>query len=486
MGKTHEALERAEKQYLEHLRAAPREPLQKAVTSTLGQTSIRNNKNRYKDIKNNLLTRKSDGSIKSVLFIDTSNGGKSSDRAIRFAASLTEDSRLNVAIVDLNLWTLSLQQIFKVDHDLGLSDLFSQDGKKTSPINKVGPGNLYTVRLGRDHSGFIEHFESSKFNHFLKKMGERFDYLILNAPATASFQECRILCSKVDAVVLVLKSGKIARQIALNAKKYIENPEDKLLGVVINKTSTYHNQLVKVASVVVVICLIFTFGIFLGNSQLKLREASSPHYYRDIIPNIKSETIKSEKSANLAQMKHQAKTKTVSDGAFAGVPKEKIDMQTKMAGEQIHELPKTVIVPMEAKKQESIMTPENAPSQRVALKAGQAQVRAPQTKIKSDASEVGEQIHDVQKTQSLPAGKEIEKPMLSPGVGVSPGEKDSVKASKSKTMVVKEGDNLFRIILRTYGTYNEKLVSLVLSENPEISSPQEIVVGEVIKLPEVK
>jgi len=130
------------------------------------------------------------------------------------------------------------------------------------------------------------------------------------------------------------------------------------------------------------------------------------------------------------------------------------------------------------------MTRETAPSQRVALKAGQAQVRAPQTKAKSDSSEAGEQIHDVQKTEGLPTGKEIEKPMLSPGA--SPGEKEKVKASKSKTVVIKEGDNLFRIILRAYGTYNDKLVRLVLSENTEISSPQQIVVGRVIKLPEVK
>jgi phage tail protein X len=53
-------------------------------------------------------------------------------------------------------------------------------------------------------------------------------------------------------------------------------------------------------------------------------------------------------------------------------------------------------------------------------------------------------------------------------------------------VVVKEGDNLFRIILRAYGTYNDNLVHLVLSANPEISSPQQIVVGRAIKLPEVK
>ena len=104
-----------------------------------------------------------------------------------------------------------------------------------------------------------------------------------------------------------------------------------------NKMSIYNNQLVKVASVVVAVCLIFTFGISLVNSQLKLRESTTPQNYKVVIPSVKSNRIKSEKSLNLAQMKHQAKIKTVSDGAFVDLPKEKIDMQTKMAIGQIQE-----------------------------------------------------------------------------------------------------------------------------------------------------
>ena len=97
----------------------------------------------------------------------------------------------------------------------------------------------------------------------------------------------------------------------------------------------------KVASVVVAICRILTLGLFFKNSQLKLKEASTRQDYRSAIPKIKSEPIRSEKPVNLAQMKHQAKIKKVSDGAFADVPKEKINMQKKMVGEKIHETPKT-------------------------------------------------------------------------------------------------------------------------------------------------
>ena len=50
-------------------------------------------------------------------------------------------------------------------------------------------------------------------------------------------------------------------------------------------------------------------------------------------------------------------------------------------------------------------------------------------------------------------------------------------------VVVKEGDNLTRIISQTYGRFDPALLSAVLEQNPEIQSPDRLVVGQVIKLP---
>jgi hypothetical protein len=54
-----------------------------------------------------------------------------------------------------------------------------------------------------------------------------------------------------------------------------------------------------------------------------------------------------------------------------------------------------------------------------------------------------------------------------------------------RTVVVSQGDNLFRIILGAYGTYNEGLLRRVLDENPEIPSSKKILVGRTIRLPRV-
>jgi len=78
----------------------------------------------------------------------------------------------------------------------------------------------------------------------------------------------------------------------------------------------------------------------------------------------------------------------------------------------------------------------------------------------------------------------IQLPLGNPKTGrtetVQPGTEET------QVVVVKEGDNLTRIISQTYGRYDTALMSAVLEQNPEIQNPDRLVVGQVIKLPAKK
>ncbi len=70
----------------------------------------------------------------------------------------------------------------------------------------------------------------------------------------------------------------------------------------------------------------------------------------------------------------------------------------------------------------------------------------------------------------------IQLPLGNPETG-EPG------TGETAVVVVKEGDNLTRIISQTYGRFDPALLSAILEQNPEIQSPDRLVVGQVIKLP---
>jgi protein-tyrosine kinase len=240
MGKTHEALIMAEKEYHENLLKTRSTLPIEVVSPPPRQISDNGYMEHYLDLRTSLLSRYPDGSLRSILFNGTYSGDGASTTAVNFATVLAKDSKFKVLIMEVNLRTPTLREIFKTDQAIGIDDVLKGKFKLEPPIHKVGPGELYvTAFSGRLFTGPVSFFESDEFNEFFKLMCERFDYVILDSPPALIFSEFRILCSKVDGVVLVINSEKTRRQVALKAKKELEEAGAKLLGVVLNKRNYY-------------------------------------------------------------------------------------------------------------------------------------------------------------------------------------------------------------------------------------------------------
>jgi non-specific protein-tyrosine kinase len=235
MGRTHEALERAEKEYQSHILKTALAPGKIPVTLLPRRSLKEQATEHFETLKMNLLTRVGDRSIKSILFTGTALGDGASTSAVNVAELLAKDSQFRVLLVDANLRGPCLHHIFKVDHSPGLVGLLTEREEVTNPILKVGPGGLHLVTCGRNHSEPVSLFESSRFSRFMNTMCESFDYVILDGPPVGRFSESRILGARVGGVVLVVEAGKTRRQVAQRAKKDLEEAGGEVLGIVINR-----------------------------------------------------------------------------------------------------------------------------------------------------------------------------------------------------------------------------------------------------------
>jgi protein-tyrosine kinase len=241
MGKTYEALERAEKEYeagSPKVSSQPKEQVRRPP-SRPRRGSCNGAAECYEALKTNLLARYPNKSIKTILFSGTAHGAGSSTTAINFAAILAGNCQLKVLLVEANLRTPSLHEVFNLDPDHGLSDVLTNGTRLGSCIRKVGPENLYVVTRGGKQAGPVSLFESKRFDEFLKSVRDQFDYVILDGPPVPSFSEARVVCAKVDGVVMVVESGKTREQVAVRAKKELEEAGGKVLGVVLNRRKHY-------------------------------------------------------------------------------------------------------------------------------------------------------------------------------------------------------------------------------------------------------
>ena len=431
MGTTYDALKRAEWGSQKRCPITLREPVEEEVR--LGRVAAAPAKIvvDHGDIKNNLLSLGADGSTKRLLLINTFEGGESPDCVLRFAASLTEDSDLGVLVVDLNPWVLSLGEVLTTDHTLGLLDLFSRGGHKNPPIEKVGPGDLYTARLGGDHARFSELLESGSFDRFLDS-NERFDFVILDMPGGAGFQECRAVCAKVDAAALILQPGASADEIALSAQKYIENPADKLLGVIVDKAKPSRRIRLEVVSTVIATCLAFGLGFLVGDLRTGPGDAPPARLESAAIAEVHIDPPRPEKI-----------------------------------------IPVPPPVPP-ARVEATLASAQEAPTA-AAAKPGSSVEVPPSVEIRVKEALVEEASVIDTPVEEIPAKEAL----------VAKATQGRTEAGQVRTVVVSEGDNLFRIILGAYGTYDKELLRHVLNENPEIPSSKKILVGRTLRLPRV-
>ena len=70
-------------------------------------------------------------------------------------------------------------------------------------------------------------------------MRQTFDFIVLDGPPVFRASETRLIASKVDATILVIRSGITRKQIAYRAIQELETAGGKVLGTVLNRRKYY-------------------------------------------------------------------------------------------------------------------------------------------------------------------------------------------------------------------------------------------------------
>ncbi len=240
MGKTFEALEKAEKIFQKNMQQkAAVGAEEKYLLNTPVKDTTLISPNGWHQLQYQLSSRYPNQPLRRIMFTGITRGIGVTNSAIQFAKALMKASGRRVLLIDANLRTPRLHQIFNLNPYNGFSDLLAQNGTKVFQFKKPGKGDLYVFPCGRNYADGVCDFESSRLDALFKSARQKFDYVILDCAPISRSSESQALCAKVDGVLLVIEAGKTRRQVAQRAKKEIEEAGGKLLGVVLNKRRYY-------------------------------------------------------------------------------------------------------------------------------------------------------------------------------------------------------------------------------------------------------
>ena len=203
----------------------------------------------YEKIRTSMLSRYGDGTGSAIMFTSCSEGDGVSTSAAHFAIAMAKSSQAKVLLLEANLRSPSLGNKFDSRYGYDLLSLLCKYTEAPEDSDELLLGvqcvsnkrfdNFFVIPCRKRCIDPVSVLTSVAYKCLFRKMKERFDYVILDAPPVHGFPECLVLASEIDGVVMVIKSGETRGQVARNAKRLVEDAGGKLLGVVLNMRNYY-------------------------------------------------------------------------------------------------------------------------------------------------------------------------------------------------------------------------------------------------------
>ena len=250
MGKTFEAIERAKRDKDSQKAMAPSQLKERStdahpevpvtlIAAKEKQIFLPTSFEQYEQLEASLLTRYPDLKHKVIMIASSTENEGCTTTAVNLAKALASNDKVKVLLIDGNLRSSSLHQVFGLDNKNGLSNILHGHGDTEQAINKTDIDNLFVVTSGRDAANPASIFDSQALNALLDQFKNRFDFIILDAPPVTLYPDSISLCSKVDGVIFVVQAEETRWEVAEEAKERLRAAGARILGGVLNKRK-YH------------------------------------------------------------------------------------------------------------------------------------------------------------------------------------------------------------------------------------------------------
>jgi tyrosine-protein kinase Etk/Wzc len=187
----------------------------------------------YRTLRTNIQYSIADYPIKTVLVTSSGPGeGKStsvSNLAITFA-----QMGAKTLLIDTDLRRPVLHSIFGHSKNEGLTNVLVGRSSIEEAVKETKMENLHLLTSGTLPPNPSELLNSSAMERFLEESKSQFDILLFDTPPVIAVTDAAVLSTKIDGVVLVIRSGEADRDALIRSHTLLEKVKAKFLGVLVN------------------------------------------------------------------------------------------------------------------------------------------------------------------------------------------------------------------------------------------------------------
>ena len=180
---------------------------------------------------------RSGGALPGVVLVASARRGEGrTSVAAGLGRALAEGpSDGTVLLVDADLRSPKLHEVFGVAVSPGLSDVLEGSLDLDAAVQRVGSGRAGLLPAGGYTENACMLIASDRMRKLVDELRNRAGTVVVDCPPTESGVEVTSLAEMVDGVLLVVRSDRTERKEALNACDQLSRTDkSRILGVVLN------------------------------------------------------------------------------------------------------------------------------------------------------------------------------------------------------------------------------------------------------------
>lgn len=174
--------------------------------------------------------------IKTILVTSSTPKEGKTTVSVNLAGSFAQASKKTI-IIDCDLRKPRMHNVFKDQRYPGFTDFFFGQATYEEVVRTSEVKNLYYITAGTIPPNPSEILGSTQMEKFLKRLRVEFDIVLLDSPPVIAVTDSEILCSLVDATLLVVSAEQTESELMEKAAELLTHQHGSFLGAVLNKFS---------------------------------------------------------------------------------------------------------------------------------------------------------------------------------------------------------------------------------------------------------
>jgi capsular exopolysaccharide synthesis family protein len=195
----------------------------------------------YRILRTNLEFNRKDPNAKTLTMISGGPGEGKSTTLLNLAYTCAKGG-YNVLVVDADIRRPSQHRLLDMDNATGLTNYLLGQKSFEEIIVPTKIENLSFVPSGLLPSDAVGILNSQRMADLIYNAKRKYDLVFLDSPPILGVSDGAVLASEVDMVVMVVEYRRFPRTMLQRVKQAIENVGGHLIGVVLNKVETKHDQ----------------------------------------------------------------------------------------------------------------------------------------------------------------------------------------------------------------------------------------------------